>query len=149
VSGVPVASHVPDHELVASARAARALAYAPYSGYRVGAALLTSNGAVVQAANVENVSYGLTLCAERAAVVAAIAAGHRSFEAVAVAANGPEPAAVCGACRQVLREFPRALELRVLCTGESGDRVVSTTLGELLPASFGPERLEPRERARP
>ena len=134
-------SHVPDHELVAAARAARALAYAPYSGYRVGAALLTSNGAVVQAANVENASYGLTICAERAAVAAAIAAGHRHFEAVAIAADGPGPATPCGACRQVLREFPRALELRVLCAGESGDEVAVTTLGELLPASFGPERL--------
>jgi cytidine deaminase len=150
VSGAaPAARHVPDHELVASARAARALAYAPYSGYRVGAALLTSNGAVVQAANVENASYGLTLCAERAAVVSAIAAGHRRFEALAVAVDGPAPAAVCGACRQVLREFPRALELRVLCAGESGDRVVVTTLGDLLPASFGPERLPSRGETRP
>jgi len=134
-------STVPDHELIAAARAARALAYAPYSRYRVGAALLTSAGTVVRAANVENVSYSLTLCAERAAVAAAVAAGHRQFDAVAIAANGPEPASPCGACRQVLREFPRALELRVLCAGESGDRVVATTLGELLPASFGPERL--------
>lgn len=133
--------HVPDHELIAAARAARTLAYAPYSGYRVGAALLTSNGSVVSAANVENASYGLTICAERAAVVAAIAAGHRRFEAVAVAADGPEPASLCGACRQVLREFPRALDLRVLCAGESGEQVVVTTLGDLLPDSFGPERL--------
>jgi cytidine deaminase len=135
--------NVPDHELIAAARSARALAYAPYSGYRVGAALLTSGGAVVQAANVENASYSLTVCAERAAVVAAIAAGHRRFEAIAVAADGPEPAALCGACRQVLREFPRALDLRVLCAPESGERMVVTTLGELLPFSFGPELLPP------
>jgi cytidine deaminase len=141
--------HVPDHELIAAARSARALAYAPYSGYRVGAALLTSGGAVVQAANVENASYSLTVCAERAAVVAAIAGGHRRFEAIAVAANGPEPATPCGACRQVLREFPRALELRVLCAGESGDQVVATTLSDLLPNSFGPERLPPREEGGP
>jgi cytidine deaminase len=139
---------VPDHELIAAARSARALAYAPYSGYRVGAALLTSGGAVVQAANVENASYSLTLCAERAAVVAAIAAGHRRFEAIAVAANGPEPATVCGACRQVLREFPRALDLRVLCAAESGEQVVATTLGELLPTSFGPELLPPLDQER-
>jgi cytidine deaminase len=137
--------HLPDHELIAAARAARALAYAPYSGYRVGAALLTSSGAVVQAANVENASYSLALCAERAVVVAAIAAGHRRFEAIAVAADGPEPATPCGACRQVLREFPRALELRVLCAGESGDQVVVSTLGDLLPASFSAERLPPRK----
>jgi cytidine deaminase len=138
------AIHVPDHELVTAARAARAQAYAPYSGYRVGAALLTSTGAVVQAANVENASYGLTICAERAAVVAAIAAGHRRFEAVAVAADGPEPASLCGACRQVLGEFPHGPELRVLCAGESGEQVVTTTLGDLLPDSFGPERLAGR-----
>jgi cytidine deaminase len=136
--------HIPDHELIAAARSARALAYAPYSGYRVGAALLTSSGAVVQAANVENASYSLTLCAERSAVVAAIAAGHRRFEAIAVAVDGAEPARLCGACRQVLREFPRALDLRVLCAAESGDQVVVTTLGDLLPTSFGPEMLPPR-----
>jgi len=130
-----------DRELVAAARAARALAYAPYSGYRVGAALLTAGGEVVRAANVENASYGLTLCAERAAVVAAVAAGHRRFETVAVAARGPGPAAICGACRQVLREFPAGLGLRVLLAGESGDEIVATTLADLLPASFGPERL--------
>ena len=134
-------------ELVAAARAARDRAYAPYSGYRVGAALRTAGGEVVRAANVENASYGLTICAERAAVVAAIAAGQRRFEAIAVAANGHEPASLCGACRQVLREFPRDLELRVLCAGESGDQLVIVTLGELLPASFGPERLPPREGA--
>ena len=138
-------SSVPDHELVAAARAARELAYAPYSGYRVGAALLASSGAVIQAANVENSSYGLTICAERAAVVAAVAAGQRQFDAIAIAANGPAPATPCGACRQVLREFPRALELRVLCAGESGDQVVATTLGELFPASFGPDRVLPAQ----
>jgi cytidine deaminase len=136
-------SGVHDHELVAAAREARALAYAPYSRYRVGAALLTAGGAVVRAANVENASFSLSICAERAAVAAAVAAGHRDFEAIAIAADGPEPATPCGACRQVLREFPRALELRVLCAGESGERVVATTLGELLPSSFGPERLPP------
>ena len=142
-------SRVSDQELVASARAARASAYAPYSGYRVGAALLTSSGVVVPAANLENASYSLTICAERAAVAAAVAAGHQRFEAIAVAADGAEPAALCGACRQVLREFPLGPELRVLCAGESGDRVVVRTLGELLPDSFGPERLRRHEETRP
>ena len=128
-------------ELVAAARAARERAYAPYSGFRVGAALLTAQGDVVTAANVENASYGLAICAERSAVVAAVAAGSRSFVSIAVAGNGPEPVTPCGACRQVLREFPNGVDLEVLCAGESGDGVVTTTLGALLPDSFGPEAL--------
>ncbi len=130
-----------DRSLIAAARAARAFAYAPYSGYRVGAALRVEGGEVVRAANVENASYGLTICAERAAVAAAVAAGHRRFEAIAVAADGPEPASACGACRQVLREFPAGPGLRVLLAGESGDGFVATTLDALLPDGFGPERL--------
>ena len=126
-------------ELVAAARAARDRAYAPYSGFRVGAALLTEQGDVIAAANVENASYGLAICAERSAVVAAVAAGSRSFLAIAVAGNGPDPVTPCGACRQVLREFPRGADLEVLCAGESGDALVTTTLGALLPESFGPE----------
>jgi cytidine deaminase len=131
----------PASELVAAARAARERAYAPYSGFRVGAALLTDQGDVVTAANVENASYGLGICAERSAVVAAVAAGYRRFEVIAVAGNGPGPVTPCGACRQVLREFPRGVELEVLCAGESGDELLITTIGTLLPESFGPERL--------
>jgi cytidine deaminase len=129
-------------ELVAAARAARERAYAPYSRFRVGAALRTSGGEVVTAGNVENASYGLAICAERAAVFAAVTAGHRSFQAIAVAGNGQAPVTPCGACRQVLREFPAALELQVVCAGESGDRLLATTLGALLPESFGPDALE-------
>ena len=129
-------------ELVAAARTARDRAYAPYSGFRVGAALLTEQGDVVSAANVENASYGLAICAERSAVVAAVAAGSRGFLAIAVAGNGPDPVPPSGACRQVLREFPRGAELEVLCAGESGDEVRATTLGALLPDSFGPDALE-------
>ena len=128
-------------ELVAAARAARERSYAPYSGFRVGAALLTAQGDVVTAANVENASYGLAICAERSAVVAAVAAGSRSFESIAVAGNGPDPVTPCGACRQVLREFPKGVDLEVLCAGEAGDALVATTLGALLPDSFGPEDL--------
>ena len=127
-----------DGELVAAARAARERAYAPYSGFRVGAALLTEQGDVVTAVNVENASYGLAICAERSAVVAAVAAGSRSFVAVAVAGNGPDPVTPCGACRQVLREFPRGVDLEVLCAGEAGEKLLTTTLGSLLPDSFGP-----------
>jgi cytidine deaminase len=132
-----------DGELVAAARAARERAYAPYSGFRVGAALRTEQGEVVTAGNVENASYGLAICAERAAVAAAVALGHRGFEAIAVAGPGPDPVTPCGACRQVLREFPRGPELRVLCAGEAGERLLVTTLGALLPDSFGPDNLEP------
>jgi cytidine deaminase len=128
-------------ELVAAARGARERAHAPYSRFRVGAALLVEGGDVVTAANVENASYGLSICAERAAVVAAVAAGYRRFEAIAVAGDGPAPVTPCGACRQVLREFSAALDLEVVCAGESGDRLLVTTLGALLPESFGPERL--------
>jgi cytidine deaminase len=137
VTGPPVS------ELVAAARAARDRAYAPYSGFRVGAALLTEQGDVVTGANVENASYGLGICAERAAVVAAIAAGYRRFEAIAVAGTGAEPVTPCGACRQVLREFPRGVDLAVLCVAEAGEQQLTTTLGALLPDSFGPESLGP------
>jgi len=130
-----------DGELVAAARAARERAYAPYSGSRVGAALRTDQGEVVAGANVENASYGLAICAERAAVAAAVALGHRRFEAIAVAGPGPDPVTPCGACRQVLREFPRGVDLEVLCAGEAGERVLATTLGALLPDSFGPDNL--------
>jgi cytidine deaminase len=129
-------------ELVAAARAARERAYAPYSGFRVGAALLTEQGDVITAANVENASYGLGICAERSAVVAAVAAGCRSFVTIAVAGNGPDPVTPCGACRQVLREFPHGVDLEVLCAGETGDQLRTTTLGALLPDSFGPEDLK-------
>jgi cytidine deaminase len=128
-------------ELVAAARAARKLAYAPYSNFQVGAALLTEDGTVVTGANVENASYGLSICAERVAVFAAVAAGHRRFTAIAVAVNGAEPGSPCGACRQVLNEFPAGPDLQVVCAGDQGDQVEITTLGALLPGAFGPARL--------
>jgi cytidine deaminase len=131
-------------DLVAAARAARERAYAPYSGFRVGAALLTDGGEVVTGVNVENASYGLAICAERVAVAAAVARGHRRFEAIAVAGPGVDPVTPCGACRQVLREFPRGVDLEVLCAGEAGERLLATTLGELLPHSFGPDSLHPQ-----
>jgi cytidine deaminase len=127
--------------LVAAARGARARAYAPYSGFAVGAALLTADGTVVEGVNVENASYGLAVCAERAAVFAAVAQGHRRFVAVAVAGPGEDPVPPCGACRQVLRELPRGPELVVLAAGERGDRLLRASLDQLLPRGFGPERL--------
>ena len=91
--------------LVTAARRARRRAYAPYSRYPVGAAIATADGTVFTGANVENASYGLSMCAERVAIFAAAAAGHHRVQAVAVATGSADPASPCGACRQVMAEF--------------------------------------------
>jgi cytidine deaminase len=123
-------------DLVAKARAVRAHAFAPASGFRVGAAVLGGSGAVYVGCNVENASYGLTICAERAAVCAAIAAGEKEVRAVAVVTGLRQPARPCGACRQVLAEFaPRRGDQVVLLAG-TGRAVATTTLAELLPGRF-------------
>ena len=125
-----------DHErLIDVARSAMERAYAPYSGFRVGAALLGEDGSVHTGCNVENASYGLTICAERAAVVAAVAGGVRRFRSVAIVTSGTEAAAPCGACRQVLAEFSPELSI-VSMSG--GDRK-QWGLVDLLPERFGPE----------
>jgi cytidine deaminase len=123
---------------MARARAARDKAYAPFSGFHVGAALLCGDGAVFDGCNVENASYGLTICAERGAVMAAVAAGKRTFQAVFIATDGSEPAAPCGACRQVLAEFAPDL----LVVSEAGGKTTEWTLNQLLPEPFRglPER---------
>ena len=121
-----------DH-LVTAARAVRENAYAPASKFLVGAAVLTEDGQVFVGCNVENASYGLTICAERAAICAAVAAGVRSVQAVAVATGLDTAARPCGACRQVLAEF--GLHMQVLLVGR-GPGVVTTTLGKLLPEPF-------------
>jgi len=127
-----------EDDLLRAAHAAAELAYAPYSGLRVGAALLTPEGAVFAACNVENASFGLTQCAERAAVTRAVAAGERRFVALAVAASGEVPLLPCGACRQVLREF--APDLWIVAEGQSGPRA-RASLAELLPRAFSPADL--------
>lgn len=119
--------------LVAAAREARLRAHAPYSGFRVGAALLTSDGAVVAGCNVESASYGLTLCAERVAAARAVAEGRRGFVAIAVVADGPTPVPPCGACRQFL--FDLAPDLVVLSATLVG-AARRTTLRALLPEAF-------------
>lgn len=121
-------------DLVPAARSARRRAYAPYSGFRVGAAV-QAGGRVFGGANVENASFGLTLCAERAAVIAAVLAGRRALQAVAVASGTVPPTPPCGMCLQTLAEFAGP-ELPVTLSGARGSRV-ETTLGELLPRAFG------------
>jgi cytidine deaminase len=119
--------------LARSARAARRRAYAPYSGFRIGAAVLAA-GRVHAGANVENASYGLTICAERAAVAGAVAAGARRVDAIAVASGTDEPTPPCGMCLQTLAEFAGP-SLPVVLVGARGRRV-ETTLGDLLPRAF-------------
>jgi cytidine deaminase len=119
-----------DTELIEAASTARTLAYAPYSKLTVGAAVLTKRGKIFIGCNVENVSLGLTICAERSAVAAAIAEGSRDFAAIAVVTGSKKPAAPCGACRQVLAEFnPTMKVLAATVEGESQQ----FELSELLP----------------
>lgn len=124
----------PDFEpLVAAARAARERAYAPYSGYPVGAAVLAADGSVHAAANVENGIPALSACAERLAVAAAVNAGHRDLRALVVVTGSSPPAYPCGLCRQTLAEFAR--DLPILCVNNRGERQ-ETTLADLLPHPF-------------
>lgn len=121
-------------ELLAAARAARRQAYAPFSGFAVGAALLAEDGRLFTGCNVENRSFGATLCAERTAVAAAVAAGARRFAALAIASAAAPPAAPCGICRETLAEFCGA-ELPIHLGGADGARR-DTTLGALFPEPF-------------
>lgn len=132
-------------ELLELARVARARAYAPYSRFQVGAALLDADGKVHLGANVENASYGLCTCAERSAVAAAISSGARALRRIAVV--GPEGGgrcAPCGSCRQILFEFGPGME--VVLEGEGGEPEV-VPLERLLPDAFGPSNLDSDGRA--
>jgi cytidine deaminase len=108
-------------------------AHAPYSKFKVGAAVLSDDGRVFVGANVENASYGLTICAERSAVTAAVAAGAKHLIAVAIATAGPRPTAPCGACRQVLHELGSGMHVRAYNLKHEELR---TTLNKLLPNAF-------------
>ncbi|MCE9609643.1 MAG: cytidine deaminase [Chthoniobacter sp.] len=116
--------------LIDAARHAREGAYAPYSRFAVGAALRTRSGRVFCGCNVENLSFGLTICAERAAVFAAVAAGEREFEALAVIADSKAPVTPCGACRQVLAEFAPTLPV---CSANLEGAIFQSSIAELLP----------------
>ena len=122
-------------ELIAAAAAVRERAYVPDSHFQVGAALLGESGTVYQGCNVENVSYGLSSCAERNAIFGAVARGECSFAAVAVVTAAPVPTPPCGACRQVLMEFAHGGDMQVILATTSGVRR-NTMLSALLPESF-------------
>jgi cytidine deaminase len=128
-----------DEALVARAREACERAYAPYSGYDVGAALRTADGAVFEGCNVEMVTFTNTIHAESAALGAAVAAGHREFDAVAVSSGERDGVTPCGLCRQTLAELCGD-EFHVLC--DVGDGIEEWTLGELLPAAMSGEEVE-------
>jgi cytidine deaminase len=126
-------------ELLAAARAVRENAYAPYSKFKVGAALLDEQGRVHAGCNVENAAYPQGLCAEAGALAQLVAAGGRQVKAVVVVGEGPRLVTPCGGCRQKLREFADA-DTPVIVADAQAVRG-RFTLGELLPASFGPEQL--------
>lgn len=123
-------------DLVQQALVARQRAYAPYSRYLVGAALLTSDGTIIPGCNVENASYPATICAERVALTAAVAQGHRDFVAIAVATqNGGSP---CGICRQVMAELGYAMQVYI---SDADGNFTATTVADLLPVAFRGENL--------
>ena len=124
---------ITDIELYKLARKSAENAYAPFSGFKVGAAILTTGGDVFTGVNVENSSYGATICAERVACTKAVSEGFREFEAIAIATYGGVEARPCGMCRQFLFEF--APKLRVI-TGKNEDEIEVSNLDELLPKGF-------------
>lgn len=127
-----------ENKLIQDAIAVRKHAYAPYSNYPVGAALLTECGEIYTGVNVENAAYPVTMCAERVAVFKAISAGEQNFKAIAVVTdNGGSP---CGSCRQVLAEF--GLGVMVLIADQDGNLVEKTTVSDLLPGAFTPQDLK-------
>jgi cytidine deaminase len=128
-------STVPWKELTDAASRARTAAYAPYSNYQVGAALLSGDGRIFAGCNVENASYGLALCAERSAVAQLIATGQRTIIALVVVTAGPEPGSPCGLCRQTLSEFAGDLPIGLAVAGDEAPRVIKN-LRELFPDPF-------------
>ena len=132
-------SEIDKQRLYEAAFEASRAAYSPYSHFPVGAAVLVETGDIFAGCNVENASYGLTICAERNAVFQAVAKGNQVIRAVLVFTPTAKPSPPCGACRQVLNEF--ANDLAVYCVSEA-EEWLETTLSELLPKAFGPRNLE-------
>jgi cytidine deaminase len=125
--------------LVAAARAAEKRAIAPYSGFTVGAALLAADGTIVAGCNIENATYGLTMCAERVALFKALSDGHRTFTAIAVSASAAaKPTPPCGSCRQLMWEYCGNIPVIM---ANAGAVTLRTTLGALFPEPFGPDNL--------
>lgn len=125
-------------DLIALAWQAQRMAYAPYSKFKVGAAILGKSGKVYQGCNVENASYGLSCCAERNAVFKAVSEGEKEFLAISIVSVSDQPTAPCGACRQVLNEF--SPEIEIIMPGKNS--TVKTSLKKLLPFAFGPKSLK-------
>jgi cytidine deaminase len=126
-------------KLIQEAMRASKAAYCPYSRFSVGAAVLASSGKIYAGCNVENASYGLTICAERNAVFQAVLDGMKAIEAVVIYTPTDEPAAPCGACRQVLNEFGPEAEVLSVC---KGTQKLEMRVSELLPHAFGPANLD-------
>lgn len=134
--------------LVEAAEKVRDEAYNPYSKFYVGAALLTTSGEIITGANVENASYGVTICAERSALFNANSMGKRKIKAIAIITRGEnfdteEPTAPCGACRQAIYEFSQisGVDITVIYANTKKDRIIVTTISQLLPGAFGPTDL--------
>lgn len=125
-------------QLIQLAKDVRANAYVPYSNFPVGAVLVTESGKIYTGTNVENSSYGLTICAERNAIFKAVSEGERRFTTLVVVADTDKPCMPCGGCRQVIREF--GSEIKIIATNLSG-QIKENTIAELLPDAFGPEDL--------
>ena len=132
--------------LVEAARRAATRAYVPYSSFPVGAAVLTASGDIVEGVNIENASYGLTVCGERVAIQTAAAQGHRTILAVAVSATRLPGTTPCGACRQVLNEFKPAHGEMIVILDNVETAPTLVPLGRLLPQAFGPRDLEEAEK---
>lgn len=136
-------------ELIKNALTARKLAYAPYSHYKVGAAVLCDDGSIYTGCNIENASYGATNCVERTAIFKAVSEGHTNLDAIAIVGGDETETGVmsdyaypCGMCRQVMREFASSLYMPII-VAKSIDEYEVYTLEELLPKSFGPDKLNP------
>lgn len=122
--------------LIDAARRARENAYAPYSEYRVGAAIATEDGSIFSGCNVENASYGATICAERGAIARMVASGGSSPVVCVIVTGGASPASPCGICRQVLAEFAKDMPIVLVSDSDQGEVREQTTLDELLPRRF-------------